>query len=207
MLWKLESKQIVSYHNGVVTFNHSGRKIYFNKDQFLNFHDACQLAKLTNLRIHLLIDRNIWLHSGNSMTIVIHDRGNRYFRFSPYSWRKYIKLVHSQILQLLQDGHSSHGKRSLYDGKQFSFRHSMAALLSDGDTILRSKTAHAEMDTTDEQENSSNLSEWQNTNHGKSDLQRSRRHASSHPRRTTPSPGRSVIDTNFTNSMHNDNEC
>ena len=207
MLWKLESRQFVSYHNGVITFNNNGRKIYFNKDQFLNFHDACQLAKLTTLRTHLLIDRNIWLHCGKSMTIVIHDRGNRFFRFSPNSWQKYIRLIHSQILHLLHDGRSSYGKRSLHNDKQFSFRHSMAALQSDGDKILRSETAHVEMDTTDEQENSSNISKRQNTNHGKSDLQRSRRHAASHPRRTTPSPGRSDIDPHFTTSMHNDSEC
>ena len=77
MYWKLNSTQIVNYHNTLVTFKDGACKIYLNREQFLNFHDACQLVKISKLRIHLLIDKNIWLHSGNTVSIMIHDRGNR----------------------------------------------------------------------------------------------------------------------------------
>ena len=207
MLWKLHSKQVVSYHRGTVTFNHGGRKIYLNKEQFLNFHDACQVAKLTTLRIHLLIDRNIWLHYGNSVSIVIHDRGNRFFRFSPNSWRKYISVVHRQILHLVKNGEPSCGERSLHHGKQFSFRSSMAALQSGRDEVFQREATHVEMDTTNKWKDSSDISKSENTNNRKSEQYRGGRYARSHSQGTTPSPGRTDTDNHFTSSMHDDSEC
>jgi hypothetical protein len=206
MLWKLHSKQSVSYHNSLVTFKHGVNKIYLSKEQFHNFHDACQIVKMTSLRIHLLIDKNIWLHSGNSISIVIHDRGNRFFRFSPNSWKKYIRSVHSEILYLVKYGDSSRGQRCLYDGKQFSFRRSMAALQSNGDKILPRETTHAQMETTDEWEDSSNISEQKGANYRQGKHQRGERYARSHHPRTTPSPGRTIIDNDIASRKYNDND-
>ena len=196
MLWQLSSNLSVSHrHPSFVTFRDGENKIYFNKDQFLNFHDACQILRLTSSRCHLHIDKNIWLHQGQVVSIVIHDRSQRTFRFSRKSWQKYKRSIHQRIYHLMKHGKRERRECRLPDGKQYSFRSAMATLQSHGHHLLSRETTHAEMETADEWENCSNLSQPQDPNYRESEQGRGRSHASHHRLRFTPSPGRTELDS------------